>query len=522
MAKRLNLPRAGASQPVAPAAAAPGGGHSRLSGAVSRMALDSPAPPPPFASSQGSEDPAAGPGRSRPGSQTAEEPAAAPLPPPAGMELGPPAAPAAPSSQPFDAMQCTPGFDCTPADLVATGLGKAATGSLGKDRKFASPWAPGFSPLKKPKRPRHQLLESVAGAFAFTESQPLGSQDFLRSGLQHFNPSQGDGRALPPSGKSTPFSTSALKRKLRSPPCHRNVFLREGDAADPPGFSLSQQQCSSSVYRTLFREMETIGCGSFSRVYRCQHRLDGTAYAVKKSLRRLTGRAEFLEALQEVQAYRAVGHHPHIVNYHTSWVENDQMHIQLELCCEGSVAGQFLGGDGKVFGEADLLTILKHVASALAHMHGKGICHLDVKPDNIYVHKGVCKLGDLGVATSCDGEGLASSLSGDSRYMAPEQLNPGDFPGKPDRRKADVFALGATLFELASGRPLPASGSPALRQGKMPLLPACTARFQEILQSMLAPDPARRPAAAELLRTKVLAGADAPEPSAQMSQAVLA
>ena len=61
MAKRLNLPRAGASQPVAPAAAAPGGGHSRLSGAVSRMALDSPAPPPPFASSQGSEDPAAGP-----------------------------------------------------------------------------------------------------------------------------------------------------------------------------------------------------------------------------------------------------------------------------------------------------------------------------------------------------------------------------------------------------------------------------------------------------------------------------
>lgn len=111
-------------------------------------------------------------------------------------------------------------------------------------------------------------------------------------------------------------------------------------------------------------------------------------------------------------------------------------------------------------------------------IHEKGIAHLDLKPDNIYVKNGVYKLGDFGCATLVD-----RSLpieEGDARYMPLEILNE-----KYDcLDKVDIFCLGISIYELVRGSALPESGTQFLnlREGKMPLLPGHSLQFQNLLK----------------------------------------
>lgn len=116
------------------------------------------------------------------------------------------------------------------------------------------------------------------------------------------------------------------------------------------------------------------------------------------------------------------------------------------------------------------------IAKALQCIHERGIAHLDVKPDNIYVKNGAYKLGDFGCATL-----LNKSLpieEGDARYMPQEILN----ENYDHLDKVDIFSLGVTIYELIRGSPLQESGRQFLREGKLPLLPGHSIQFQNLLK----------------------------------------
>lgn len=125
-----------------------------------------------------------------------------------------------------------------------------------------------------------------------------------------------------------------------------------------------------------------------------------------------------------------------------------------------------------------IVFLILQMAKALHFMHEKGIAHLDVKPENIYFKEGIYKLGDFGCATLIDKSLLVEE--GDSRYMPPEMLN--DKYEHLD--KVDIFSLGASVYELVKGSPLPDSGPQFsnLREGKIPLLPGYTIQFQTVLK----------------------------------------
>ena len=262
--------------------------------------------------------------------------------------------------------------------------------------------------------------------------------------------------------------------------------------------------------------------------------------------------------------------------------------------------------------EDELVSAGAQVAAALAHLHARGIAHMDVKPDNIFcalaadgcsvemlgggggsggggersggggerqnngelddndddaggaassaardpdgLDEDFCldaqasgatvavKLGDFGLATpisSSSSSSAAVALSpdeGDCRYLAPELLEPSSSKKHIDLAAADAFALGASLYELASGAPLP-SGGPLwhnLRSGRLALLPAASAPFQRLLRALLHPDPARRPTMEAALRSGPFAAAmakidgvavvkkAAPAPAAAAAAAVVA
>ncbi|KAJ6334528.1 hypothetical protein OIU78_011410 [Salix suchowensis] len=213
-----------------------------------------------------------------------------------------------------------------------------------------------------------------------------------------------------------------------------------------------------SRYHIDFHEIQQIGTGNFSCVFKVLKRIDGCLYAVKHSTRQLHHEAERRKALMEVQALAALGCHENIVGYYSSWFENEQLYIQMELC-DGSLS---VNRSSKSLTEGEALQVLFQIAKALQFIHERGIAHLDVKPDNIYVKNGVYKLGDFGCATLLD-QSLPVE-EGDARYMPQEILN----ENYNYLDKVDIFSLGAAIYELIRGSTLPQSGYQFmnLREGK--------------------------------------------------------
>ncbi|CAI0447642.1 unnamed protein product [Linum tenue] len=301
-----------------------------------------------------------------------------------------------------------------------------------------------------------------------------------------------------------PQSAVALRCRVMPPPCIQNPYLAEASANVVDPFRNQRVKCADifssivggdglSRYHTDFHEIQQIGTGNFSRVFKVLKRIDGCLYAVKHSTRQLHQDAQRQKALMEVQALAALGCHENIVGYYSSWFENEQLYIQMELCdCSLSVKKL-----QKRFTEPEVLTVLHQIAKALQYTHDRGIAHLDVKPDNIYVKNGIYKLGDFGCASRLD-QSLPIE-EGDARYMPQEILN----DNYNHLNKVDIFSLGASIYELIRASPLPESGSLYLREGKLPLLAGHSLQFQNLLKAMVDPDPVRRPSARDLVENPI-------------------
>lgn len=112
------------------------------------------------------------------------------------------------------------------------------------------------------------------------------------------------------------------------------------------------------------------------------------------------------------------------------------------------------GGDaGRRRGASPLeaVRIGRDVAEALEYLHGLGVVHRDVKPTNVLLDgQGRAHLADFGIASvaSGDEEGLVVRGGGSRASMSPQQV-----AGEPARPADDLYALGALLYELLSGRP---------------------------------------------------------------------
>lgn len=141
--------------------------------------------------------------------------------------------------------------------------------------------------------------------------------------------------AIPPSSRGR---LASMRRRVQSAVCLQNPFLEEdanllqklnAQARMPAPFC---GQTNISRYREDFHEIQEIGHGNFSRVFKALKRVDGCLYAVKRSQHPLRMTSERRQALTEVQALAAVGAHENVLRYHTAWFESDYCYIQTELC----------------------------------------------------------------------------------------------------------------------------------------------------------------------------------------------
>jgi len=132
---------------------------------------------------------------------------------------------------------------------------------------------------------------------------------------------------------------------------------------------------------------------------------------------------------------------------------------------------------------------------ALEFIHRQHMVHLDVKPDNIFLKNDQFKLGDFGLVSRATRD--QDVEEGDSRYMSMELLS----GGHSDLTKSDLFSLGATIYEICLGRPLPMNGQEwqDIRHGRLLPLPNTSQDLAEIIRQMMGPVAAMRPTAKQLL-----------------------
>jgi serine/threonine-protein kinase len=155
--------------------------------------------------------------------------------------------------------------------------------------------------------------------------------------------------------------------------------------------------------------------------------------------------------------------------------------------------------DGPLTFEA-LVKLMRRIASGLQAAHERGIIHRDVSPDNIIVPLGDvtrAKIIDLGIARSTqlgDKTIIGSGFAGKDNYVSPEQVG---LYSDEVTAKSDIYSLGLLLFYALTGQKLDMGGSQfqlVEKRRRVPDLGGIDMRIRPLLEQMLQPDPANRPA----------------------------
>lgn len=255
----------------------------------------------------------------------------------------------------------------------------------------------------------------------------------------------------------------------------RRVLRSEVSSAELPA-----AQVDALVFSTRYDEVELLGEGGMGRVVLCKDQRIGRHVAVKMLRKDKALRPELrMRFLREARVQGQL-EHPSVVPVYDIGMGPDGTYFFTMKCVRGRTLAQLLQDlraadptTTAAFGRHRLLTVFQSVCQALAFSHEHGVIHRDLKPANVMVGSfGQVQVLDFGLAKivgaedvpagevidepTDDAHTMSGEMLGTPGYMAPEQAR-----GELERidARADVYALGAMLFELLTLTPLHPRGS---------------------------------------------------------------
>jgi hypothetical protein len=277
-----------------------------------------------------------------------------------------------------------------------------------------------------------------------------------------------------------------------------------------------------------FELIRPLGAGGLAEVWLARDRTLGAEVAVKALHAHLARDQPLCERFRRELAVTRGLDHPGIVKVYDLFDHGGRPFFSMELLRGQTLADRLRAGK---LAPDEARAIAQEVAAALQAAHRAGVVHRDLKPQNVFLEAAPVasaggarsvklgslrvKLLDFGLARAAGQARMtaASTVLGTPGYIAPEVLD-----GAPADGRADLYALGAVLFELFTGKRAFASvdawavleqkrrAPPALR----PLCPEATAADEALVARCLEPDPERRFLdAGQLLRA--LGGGPVPE-----------
>lgn len=250
---------------------------------------------------------------------------------------------------------------------------------------------------------------------------------------------------------------------------------------------------------------QIIGRGSSATVSVAKVHGSGEIFAVKSTN---LSQSEFLKREQRILSRISC---PQIVAYKGCNVSSESGKLLYNLFMEYAPRGTLIDAihnQGGGLDEATIQAYAREIVLGLEYLHSNGIVHCDIKCQNILVTNDGVKLADLGCARGLDDVSSADlAIAGTPVFMAPEVARE-EQQGSP----ADVWALGCTMIEMATGRaPWPGVSDPvsALYQigysGEVPEVPNFMSKqAKDFLDKCLKRDPMERWSASELLNHSFL------------------
>lgn len=255
-----------------------------------------------------------------------------------------------------------------------------------------------------------------------------------------------------------------------------NGLLHEGDAV------ASGYEVLEHLSRGL--ALDVYDAWSLERDCRCVAKVVRPDRQAPRVRRRLVREGELLLGLA----------HPHMVRAYE--LRRRPRTVLILETLGGETAEHMIQSAPRRLAIADVAHLGLQICSSIGYLHGRGFLHLDLKPSNVIVAGGQVKVIDLSLARR---PGPVPRGLGSPPYLAPEQAR-----GEGATAATDVWGIGATLYEAASGaRPFP-DARPKLypqRERRAPSVAEsrrAPSRFTEIVDACLSLEPSVRPSVAEL------------------------
>ncbi len=205
-------------------------------------------------------------------------------------------------------------------------------------------------------------------------------------------------------------------------------------------------QLGTSRYRLL----SVLGEGAMATVYRARDEVLGVDRAIKVMAEKMVRNHEARERFLNEARVMATLAHPNVVRVVDAQLEGDTPYLVMELIPGGSL--DLHVDHAERVHPAIAIRLVRDVLAGLAAAHDQGVVHRDVKPQNVLMTLGgKAKVTDFGVAHVADGKrGLTRTGTslGTLAYLAPEQRQ----DASTADHRADIYAAGATLYHLVTGR----------------------------------------------------------------------
>ena len=248
-----------------------------------------------------------------------------------------------------------------------------------------------------------------------------------------------------------------------------------------------------------FELTKELGRGGMSRVYLARSLEPKREVAIKIVSPGSAPDMAFLASLKQEGDTVASLSHDNVITVYACGVIDKHYYMAMEVLPGGDLAKKVEEG----MSPDEAVEVMIQISSALGHAHKKGILHRDIKPENVMFHEsGKAVLVDFGIAKEADTTSSFTQVGavvGTPHYMSPERCL-----GKTIDARSDLYAMGVMFFEMLTGHKVfegrdTFAVSYAHVYEPVPPLPTEHARFQPLVNKLLAKDPNDRFANADEL-----------------------
>eukprot|EP00992_Anisonema_acinus_P004770 TRINITY_DN1640_c0_g1_i1.p1 TRINITY_DN1640_c0_g1~~TRINITY_DN1640_c0_g1_i1.p1 ORF type:complete len:594 (-),score=111.20 TRINITY_DN1640_c0_g1_i1:71-1852(-) len=250
-------------------------------------------------------------------------------------------------------------------------------------------------------------------------------------------------------------------------------------------------------YQFAFSEV-VLALDTFGTVYLGRDVKNNAPVAVKKYP--LDDPVVMQEALDNLETWKSI-RHPNIVSSVGAASVRNELFVFMEFC--GTVTLESLLSAGAGFPKNLVAEYAKQVLEGLAFLHEHKLEHMNVKPSNVVLCEGVCKLTDFAPVSITKTTSTSQFVCGARVFLPPEII-----AGEPVSSKCDIYSYGITFIQISGWQAFPSlSARPSLTEVARAILTGPTlppahfgaAGYREAMERCLSRDPAARATAAELL-----------------------